>query len=233
MKLFIKKINDYVEEQFLQRTRNLYSGKGGHITKYRFKLAMENLQEDLQNKIKTLAEEDEILSSINCYYIKGYNIKTAETASNIVNKLIDSSETASSAKDPDIPYIKSVQQIPSFHVEREIPTFLKKDHNILIKQQRIFRLIDEHKQTTEYNQPTKPIKTKIFIAENHQMTLAVETKTNEDGSIEWTNYTVKDLYPPTPPETEIKSSSSSSSSSSSTKSDIVPRSTKKIYPCAA
>ena len=34
-------------------------------------------------------------------------------ASNIVNKLIDSSETASSAKDPDKPYIKSVQQIPN------------------------------------------------------------------------------------------------------------------------
>ena len=283
MKLFIKKINDYIEEQFFERTRDLCSGKGGHITKSKFKVAIENLQEELQNKIKTLAEEDEILSSINCYYIKGYNIKTAETASNIVNKLIDSSETASSAKDPDIPYIKSVQQIPnkqgsniykvtlqpkskisfqddnktlscgqqmmknlkfshkirqeygSFHVEREIPTFLKKDHNILIKQQRIFRLIDEHKQTTEYNQPTKPIKTKIFIAENHQMTLAVETKTNEDGSIEWTNYTVKDLYPPTPPETEIKSSSSSSSSSSSTKSDLVPRSTirKFKYPCPA
>jgi hypothetical protein len=48
----------------------------------------------------------------------------------------------------------------------------------------------------EYNQPTKPIKTKIFIVENHQMTLAVETKNNEDGSIEWTNYTVKDLFPP-------------------------------------
>ena len=75
---------------------------------------------------------------------------------------------------------------------------LKKDHNILIKQQRIFRLIDEHKHTTEHNQPTKPIKTRIFIAENHQMTLAVETKmTNEDGSIKWTNYTVKDLYPQT------------------------------------
>ena len=115
VKLFIKKINDYVEEQFLERTQNFYSGKGGHITKYRFKLAMENLQEDLQNKIKTLAEEDELLSSINCYYIKGYNIKTAETetASNIVNTLIDSSETASSTKDPDKPYIKSVQQIPN------------------------------------------------------------------------------------------------------------------------
>ena len=260
MKLFIKKINDYVEEQFLERTQNLYSGKGGHITKYRFKLAMENLKEDIQNKIKTLAEEDEILSSINCYYIKGYNIKTAETASNIVNTLIDSSETASSTKDPDKPYIKSVQQIfnkqgtnlykvtlqpkskisfqddsktlscgqqmmknlkfshkirqehGSFHIQREIPTFLKKDHNILIKQQRILRLIDEHKHTTEHNQPTKPIKTRIFIAENHQMTLAVETGNNEDGSIAWTNYTVKDLYPPTPPETEIESSSSSCSS---------------------
>ena len=109
----LKKINDYIEEQFFERTRVLNSGKGGHITKYRFKVAIENLQEDLQNKIKTLAEEDEILSSINCYYIKGYNIKTAETASNIVNKLIDSSETASSAKDPDKPYIKSVQQIPN------------------------------------------------------------------------------------------------------------------------
>ena len=61
MKLFIKKINDYIEEQFFQRTRDLCSGKGGHMTKYRFKLAIENLQEELQNKIKALAEEDEIL----------------------------------------------------------------------------------------------------------------------------------------------------------------------------
>ena len=123
------------------------------------------------------------------------------------------------------------QEYGSFHVEREIPTFLKKDHNILIKQQQIFRLIDVHKHTIEYNQPTKPIKTKIFIAENHQMTLAVETKmTNEDGSIKWTNYTVKDLYPPTPPETETESSSSSCSS---TKSDLVPRSRKKSYPYLA
>ena len=51
--------------------------------------------------------------------------------------------------------------------------------------------------TTEYNQPTKPIKTRIFIAENHQVTLAMETKNNED-------YTVKDLYPSAPTETEIK-----------------------------
>ena len=111
MKLFIKKINDYIEEQFFERTWDLCSSKRVHITKS--KVALENLQEELQNKIKILAEEDEILSSINCYYIKGYNIKTAETASNIVNKLIDSSETASSAKDPDKPYIKSVQQIPN------------------------------------------------------------------------------------------------------------------------
>ena len=171
------KINDYIEERI---SWVLNSGKGAHITKYRCKVKIENLQEDLQNKIKTLAEDDEILSSINCYYIKGYNIKTAETASNIVNKLIDSSETASYAKDPDKPYIKSVQQISnkqgsnlykvtllskskisfqdhsktlscgqqmmknlkfshkiwqehgSFHIEQEIPTFLKKDHHILI-----------------------------------------------------------------------------------------------------
>ena len=56
------------------------------------------------------------------------------------------------------------------------------------------------------------------------MTLAVETKNNEDGSIEWTNYTVKDLFPPTPPDTEIESSSSSCSS---TKSDKDPE---KILP---
>ena len=36
----------------------------------------------------------------------GYNIKTTETASNIVNKLIN-------AKDLDNLYIKSVQQIPN------------------------------------------------------------------------------------------------------------------------
>ena len=55
------------------------------------------------------------------------------------------------------------------------------------------------------------------------MTLAME-KINEDGSIEWTNYTVIELYPLTPPETEIESSSSSCSS---TKSNLVPRSRKK------
>ena len=44
---------------------------------------------------------------------KCYNIKATETASNLVNKLINSSETASSAKDPDKPFIKSVQQIPN------------------------------------------------------------------------------------------------------------------------
>ena len=108
MKLFIKKINNYIEEQFFERNWDLCSGKRVHITKS--KVAIENLQEELQNKIKILAEEDEILSLINCYYIKVYNIKTT---SNIVNKLIDSSETASSAKDPDKPYIKSVQQIPN------------------------------------------------------------------------------------------------------------------------
>ena len=37
------------------------------------------------------------------------------------------------------------QEYGSFHVEQEIPTFLKKYHNILIKQQQIFRLIDKQK----------------------------------------------------------------------------------------
>ena len=41
MKLFIKKINNYIEEQFFERTQVFNSGKAGHITKYRFKIAIE------------------------------------------------------------------------------------------------------------------------------------------------------------------------------------------------
>ena len=254
MKLHIKKINDYVEEQCWSSINYLCSGRGGHVTKYKIKDTLLDLQKEIINKIKLIAEEDEILSSINSYYIKGNKVQTTAMACNIVNRLINSSENVSMhTEEPSKPYIKAVQEIPtntgtyiykvtlqpksklsfqednktlscgqrmmqnlkfsnkirqecgSFHVEREIPSFLKKDQQILKKQQRIFKLVDQHKNTAENNQSAKPIKTKIFIAENHQMTLAVENRTNEDGSTEWTNYTVKDLYPPTPIEIEMES----------------------------
>lgn len=274
MKLHTKKITDYVEEQCWSSINYLCSGRGGHVTKYKIKDTLLDLQREIINKIKLLAEEDEILSSINSFYIKGNKVQTTAMACNIINRLINSTSESVTmhAEEPSTPYIKAVQEIQtkqgthiykvtlqpksklsfqednktlscgqlmmknlkfsnkirqeygSFHVEREIPSFLKKDHQILVKQQRIFKLVDKHKHTAENNQSAKPIKTKIFIAENHQMTLAVETRTNEDGSTEWTNYTVKDLYPLTPIEIEIESTrrrknTLSISDASSTKSD--------------
>ena len=85
---------------FFFLNQDLCSSKWGHVTKSKIKEAMENLQDKLQNKIKTLAEEDEILFQSN--------------VSNIVNKLINASETAQVQALLKIPIkLKSVQQIPN------------------------------------------------------------------------------------------------------------------------
>ena len=76
---------------FFFLNQDLCSSKWGHVTKSKIKEAIENLLDKLQNKIKTLAEEDEILSSIKCFQ---YCQQTDK---------LNASETAGpgSAKDPN------------------------------------------------------------------------------------------------------------------------------------